>query len=192
MQSSGNDAATDRRRHNRRPCDRHADPISSSSSPTTTPPTPSGVTGPSSTRPPASTRSPSTASGFDRCFVTNSLCTPSRAAILTGTYSHINGVYSLFTPIDASQPTFISLLREAGYKTAMIGKWHMGHGEGRDPQASTTGTSFPGRATTGTPPSSVPRAAARSRAATDIITDLATSWVESLDDDQPYCMLVWH
>ena len=75
---------------------------------------------------------------FDNCFVTNSLCSPSRASILTGTYSHVNGVTTLVTPIDASQPTFISQLRQAGYRTAMVGKWHMGDGStdgvGHDPQ----------------------------------------------------------
>ena len=54
---------------------------------------------------------------FKNCFATNSLCTPSRASILTGTYSHINGVRTLVTPIDASQPTFISQLKAAGYRT---------------------------------------------------------------------------
>ena len=48
---------------------------------------------------------------FENCLVTNSLCSPSRASILTGTYSHINGVSTLWTPIDASQPTFITQLR---------------------------------------------------------------------------------
>lgn len=43
---------------------------------------------------------------FDNCFATNSLCAPSRASLLTGTYSHVNGVTTLSTPIDASQPTF--------------------------------------------------------------------------------------
>ena len=82
----------------------------------------------------ASTRSPRTGVRFDNCFVTNSLCAPSRASILTGTYSHVNGVTTLFTPIDASQPTFISQLKAAGYRTAMVGKWHMGDGDGHDPQ----------------------------------------------------------
>lgn len=51
---------------------------------------------------------------FERALVTNSLCAPSRATILTGTYSHVNGVTTLDTPIDASQPTFASVLHEAG------------------------------------------------------------------------------
>ena len=52
---------------------------------------------------------------FDNCFATNSLCSPSRASILTGTYSHVNGVTTLVTPIDAGQPTFVSTLKAAGY-----------------------------------------------------------------------------
>ena len=62
-------------------------------------------------------------------FATNSLCAPSRASLLTGTYSHVNGVSTLDTFIDAAQPTFVSALRDAGYRTGFVGKWHMGDGE---------------------------------------------------------------
>jgi arylsulfatase A-like enzyme len=68
------------------------------------------------------------------CFATNALCSPSRASILTGKYSHLNGVTTLDTPIDAAQDTFVSQLRAAGYRTAIVGKWHLGDGEGHDPQ----------------------------------------------------------
>lgn len=130
---------------------------------------------------------------FDQCFVTNSLCTPSRAAILTGTYSHVNGVYSLFTPIDASQPTFITRLRDAGYRTAMFGKWHMGHGAGHDPEGFDAWDVLPGQGDYWNPTfiSSAGRRTVEGYA-TDIITDLAIDWADSLDDDEPWCMLVWH
>ncbi|GAA1724647.1 sulfatase [Isoptericola hypogeus] len=130
---------------------------------------------------------------LDRCYVTNSLCTPSRASILTGTYSHVNGVTTLSTPIDASQPTFVSQLRDAGYRTAVVGKWHMGHGEGHDPQGfdywdvlddqgqyfDPTFLSEQGRRV-------VPGYA------TDVITDLALAWADGLDGDEPWCLLIWH
>ena len=130
---------------------------------------------------------------FENCFVTNSLCSPSRASILTGTYSQVNGVYTLMTPIDASQPTFISQLRAAGYRTAIVGKWHMGHGDGSDPQGFDYWDVVPGQGDYWNP-TFITEDGRRTVEgyATDIITDLAIDWVESLEGDDPWCALVYH
>jgi arylsulfatase A-like enzyme len=70
---------------------------------------------------------------FRNAFVTLSLCSPSRAVFLTGRYNHLNGVANNHTPFPTNSVTHASLLRAAGYKTAYIGKWHMGAQRGQRP-----------------------------------------------------------
>jgi len=130
---------------------------------------------------------------LENCFCTNALCTPSRASILTGTYSHVNGVTTLETPIDASQPTFVSQLREAGYRTGIVGKWHMGEGPGHDPEGfdywavlRDQGEYFDPQILTSDGVRIVPGYA------TDVITDLALGWLESLSGEEPWCLLIHH
>jgi arylsulfatase A-like enzyme len=62
---------------------------------------------------------------FTRCFVGNSICSPARATLLTGQHSHKNGVKDNYTPFDGSRTTMPKLLQQAGYETALIGKWHL-------------------------------------------------------------------
>ncbi len=128
---------------------------------------------------------------FDRCYVTNSLCGPSRACILTGKYSHKNGFYdNLRGKFDGSQVTFPKLLEQVGYQTAIIGKWHLvtdptgfdywevlpGQGQYYRPDfISATGRrSIPGYVT-------------------EIITDEALDWLDHKRDPQrPFALMVQH
>jgi arylsulfatase A-like enzyme len=130
---------------------------------------------------------------FENCFATNSLCSPSRASILTGTYSHINGVTTLVTPIDASQPTFVSQLKAAGYRTAIVGKWHMGDGAGHDPEGFDYWDVLIEQGEYHDPWFLNENGLRQVEGyATDLITEMAIDWVDSLEGDEPWCVLIWH
>ena len=83
---------------------------------------------------------------FDNCFCTNSICTPSRATILAGTYNHINGVTTLATHMNNRLQTFPKLLQQAGYQTAVFGKWHLGTGPEHCPTGFDDWAVLPGQA----------------------------------------------
>ncbi|MGF3056772.1 sulfatase family protein [Microbacterium sp. YY-01] len=130
---------------------------------------------------------------IDNCFCTNALCTPSRASILTGTYGHVNGVTTLATPMDAAQETFVSHLRAEGYRTAIVGKWHLGEGPDHNPQnfdywavLRDQGEYFNPLIITEDGEQVI------EGYATDIITDLALAWAREQPDDQPWCLLIHH
>ena len=62
---------------------------------------------------------------FDNVFCTNSICTPSRASIMTGQYSHVNGVYDLYDTLPGNKHDLPREMQKAGYTTAVVGKWHL-------------------------------------------------------------------
>ena len=130
---------------------------------------------------------------LDNCFCTNSISSPSRAAILTGAYSHVNGVYTLSDSFDPEQDNIAKQMRAGGYQTALVGKWHLktqpqgfdfysvfhDQGEYRDPTFINCTDPWPGERNFGE----------RVRGfSTDIVTDKAIRWMKEADKDRPFMM----
>ncbi|EWS79796.1 sulfatase [Brachybacterium phenoliresistens] len=133
---------------------------------------------------------------MDAVFCTNSICSPSRASILTGTYSHVNGVSSIWTEMDYRVPTFAKCLRENGYRTAMFGKWHLGEHGHSLPRDFDDWTIFPGQGDYVDPEmidENGPRIV--EGYATDIVTDMTIDWIDGLvadDPEKPFLAMVHH
>lgn len=134
---------------------------------------------------------------FDNCFCTNSICTPSRATILTGTYNHVNQVTTLSTPMDNRLLTFPRLLRETGYQTAIFGKWHLGIGPHHCPTGFDDWAVLPGQGLYHNPdfifkgPGGGARRTVKGYV-TDIITDMCLDWLKDRDKERPFCLLCHH
>lgn len=130
---------------------------------------------------------------FDNCFCTNSICAPSRATILTGKYNHINGVRTLSEKFDARQQTFPKLMQRAGYQTAIIGKWHLGHGGISDPTGFDYWNVLPGQGDYHNPTMIEMGEKKQIQGyVTDIITDLSLDWLRNRDKDRPFMLMCHH
>jgi len=130
---------------------------------------------------------------LDNCFCTNSICGPSRATILTGKYSHKNGFKSNKTEaFDGSQQTLPKILRQNGYETAMIGKWHL--------RSEPTGFDYykvlPGQGKYFSPEfikkGEWPNTVEEEGYVTDVITDETIEWLENRNNNNPFFLMSHH
>lgn len=129
---------------------------------------------------------------FDRAFVENSLSTPSRACLMTGLYSNQNGQRQLGEGIDTTRTFFTEQLQQAGYQTAVVGKWHMGcDPKGFDyyhiynDQGQYYNPQYRGTDTDG-------KYIVEEGYSTDLTTDHALSFIEHRDASKPFCLLLHH
>jgi arylsulfatase A-like enzyme len=127
---------------------------------------------------------------FKNSFCTNSICGPSRAVILTGKHSHLNGFKHNGNRFNGDQQTFPKLLQKAGYSTAMIGKWHLSS----DPQGFDFWKVLPGQGDYYNPFFKTPKGREQVQGyCTDIVTDMALNWLkEQASGDKPFMLMCQH
>ena len=128
---------------------------------------------------------------FTNACVTNSICAPSRATILTGKHCHLNGKTDNVFPFDTTQVTFPQLLQDAGYQTAMFGKLHFGN----SPKGFDEFKILPGQGTYYNP-DFITKHNGEIRVegyTTDLITDMTLNWLDKeRDDSKPFLMMYLH
>jgi len=127
---------------------------------------------------------------FTNACVTNSICAPSRATILTGKHTHINGKIDNRFPFDTTQVTFPQIFQQAGYQTAMFGKLHFGN----NPKGVDNFMILPGQGHYINPDFITDQGDTTIVGyVTDIITDLTLNWFETKrDPDKPFMLMYLH
>jgi N-acetylglucosamine-6-sulfatase len=128
-------------------------------------------------------------------FVTTALCSPSRATILTGVYAHKHRIVDNNTPIPQGTRYFPELLQKAGYKTALVGKWHMGHEDDAPQPGFDHWVSFRGQGTYLPSKDGLNvngRRVPQKGYITDELTDYALDWLKTVDRSQPYFLYLSH
>ncbi|WP_405413178.1 sulfatase [Maribacter sp. Asnod1-A12] len=128
---------------------------------------------------------------FTNASVTNSICAPSRATILTGMHTHINGKVDNYFPFDTTQVTFPQIFKKNGYKTAMFGKLHFGN----NPKGVDEFMILPGQGNYINPDFIVTNGDTITKQGyvTDIITDVSLDWLkEEVVDGEPFMMMYLH
>lgn len=126
---------------------------------------------------------------FRNAFATCSLCAPSRAAFLTGRYNHLNGITDNHRPFPENAVTYATLLRAAGYRTAYIGKWHMGQQSGQRPGFDCS-ASFVGQGRYNNCPFEINGVSTPTTGWVDgVSADFAIAWLKQ-NHDRPFLMTV--